>query len=71
MGLGRNPQDLPSVLINKPIPAFELAPIKGQTKGLSNLDLLGQVTLVNIFGSYSFHSNCKKSYILLIFLLTF
>ena len=52
MGLGRNPQDLPSVLINKPIPAFELAPIKGQTKGLSNLDLLGQVTLVNIFGSW-------------------
>ena len=35
MGLVRNPQDLPSVLINKPIPTFELPPIKGKTKGFS------------------------------------
>ncbi len=52
MGLGRNPQDLPSALINTPVPTFQLPPIKGQKKGFSNLDLVGQVTLVNVFGSW-------------------
>ena len=52
MGLGRNPQELPSVLINTPVPTFDLAAIEGQTKGFSNADLAGQVTLVNVFGSW-------------------
>ena len=52
MGLGRNPQDLPSAVIDTPAPVFKLAPIKGQVKGLSHNDLFGQVTLVNFFGSW-------------------
>ncbi len=36
----------------KPIPEFELPPIPDFDKGLSKADLLGKVSLVNIFGSW-------------------
>lgn len=51
-GLGRDPQTLDSVLINKKVPEFSLPPIKGFSAGLSNNDLLNKVVLVNIFGSW-------------------
>ncbi len=51
-GLGRDPRTLESVLINKKVPEFSLAPIKGSTQGFSNADLKNEVVLVNIFGSW-------------------
>lgn len=51
-GLQNNPRDIPSMLINKEVPAFVLDPLPGETKGLSSADLLGDVSLVNIFGSW-------------------
>ena len=53
VGLGRDPKLVPSVLINKPVPDFNLAalPGRGQT-GLSSADLKGHVTLVDIYGSW-------------------
>ncbi len=36
----------------KPMPEFNLSPIPGFDKGLSKADLLGKVSLVNIFGSW-------------------
>jgi cytochrome c biogenesis protein CcmG/thiol:disulfide interchange protein DsbE len=49
-----NPQKLPSALIGKPAPAFNLPPIDGMAgQGLSDADLKnGQVTLVNVFASW-------------------
>jgi len=52
MGLGRNPQELPSVLINTPVAEFDLPAIDGRDKGFASKDLLDQVTLVNVFGSW-------------------
>lgn len=52
MGLGRNPNTLPSVLIDQKVPDFDLKPIKGSTRGFSSADLKGKVALVNIFGSW-------------------
>ncbi len=52
LGLGRDPQRLPSALIDKPVNAFDLQAIEGETAGFSSADLKGQVTLVNIFGSW-------------------
>jgi cytochrome c biogenesis protein CcmG/thiol:disulfide interchange protein DsbE len=49
---GKDPKRLPSVLLNKPIPEFRLNPIAGFEKGFGTDDLKGQVTLVNIFGSW-------------------
>lgn len=51
-GLGRNPQEIPSVLIGKPVPAFSLPPVQGRTLGLASTDLKGDVSLVNVFASW-------------------
>ncbi len=49
----RDPRAIPSVMIDKPVPEFELAPIEGmEGPGLKTADLTGgQVTLVNFFAS--------------------
>tara|TARA_B100001964_G_C14047823_1_gene515585 strand:- start:260 stop:796 length:537 start_codon:yes stop_codon:yes gene_type:complete len=52
IGLTLNPRDMPSMLIDQEVPQFDLKPIKGYEKGFSSEDLKGQVTLVNIFGSW-------------------
>ncbi|MEQ8651485.1 MAG: DsbE family thiol:disulfide interchange protein [Kiloniellales bacterium] len=51
-GLTRDPSILPSMLVGKPVPEFELPPVKGRTLGLSNADLEGEVSLVNVFASW-------------------
>ncbi len=51
-GLTRNPQELPSALIGKPVPTFDLPPVQGRKLGLSSADLKGQVSLVNVFASW-------------------
>ena len=52
VGLTKDPRKLPSTLIDREVPAFDLPPIQGFDRGFSSNDLLGQVTLVNIFGSW-------------------
>ena len=51
-GLTRNAQDIPSVLIGKSVPDFSLPPVQGRTLGLSDGDLEGEVSLVNVFASW-------------------
>lgn len=51
-GLTLDPKAIPSVLINQEVPPFDLKPIAGRDRGFSSEDLKGQVTLVNIFGSW-------------------
>ncbi len=51
-GLTRNPQELPSALIGKPVPTFNLPPVQGRKLGLSSADLKGEVSLVNVFASW-------------------
>ena len=51
-GLTHNPRDIPSALIGKPVPQFNLPPVQGRTLGLSNGDLVGEVSLVNVFASW-------------------
>lgn len=50
--LGRDPQKLPSALIDKPMPAFDLPPIEGRTDGLSSADIKGKVALLNVWASW-------------------
>lgn len=55
IGLTRDPSTLPSALIDKPVPEFDLPPIvmTGFDKpGLSSADLTGKVQLVNVFASW-------------------
>lgn len=52
LGFERDPRDIPSALIDKPVPAFDLPPLPGRTEGLSAERLKGDVTLVNVFASW-------------------
>ena len=52
MGLSRDPSQIPSPLIGKQVPQFELPPVKGYALGLANRDLIGEVALVNVFASW-------------------
>jgi cytochrome c biogenesis protein CcmG, thiol:disulfide interchange protein DsbE len=59
VGLSRDdPSRVPSVLIGKPAPEFDLPPLEGLTRqgspvpGFATADLQGQVTLVNIWASW-------------------
>jgi cytochrome c biogenesis protein CcmG/thiol:disulfide interchange protein DsbE len=53
LGLTRDPSILPSALIGKSVPAFDLPPVAGLDRpGLSSADLEGQVVLVNVFASW-------------------
>jgi cytochrome c biogenesis protein CcmG, thiol:disulfide interchange protein DsbE len=52
ISLTRNPQEVPSALIGKPVPEFALPPVEGRTLGLSSIDLKGEVSLVNVFASW-------------------
>ena len=50
--LNHDPRELPSALIDKPVPQFSLPPVKGRTLGLSSDDLRGEVSVVNVFASW-------------------
>ena len=51
-GLSLNPREIPSALIGKPVPQFDLPPVQGRTLGLATADLKGKVSLVNVFASW-------------------
>lgn len=52
MGLREDPSEIPSQLIDRELPAFDLSAISQSQPGLSNTDLVGQVSLLNVFGSW-------------------
>ncbi|MFP3943651.1 MAG: DsbE family thiol:disulfide interchange protein [Alphaproteobacteria bacterium] len=52
VGLTMDPSKLPSTLIDRPAPEFALPPIEGKEKGLASEDLQGEVSLLNVFGSW-------------------
>jgi len=51
-GLTHNARDIPSALIGKPVPQFSLPPVQGRMLGLASTDLVGEVSLVNVFASW-------------------
>ena len=52
IGLTMDPRKVPSPLIDKPVPVFELPPVQGRKLGLASGDLKAQVSLVNVFASW-------------------
>ena len=51
--IDKDPNLLPSALINKPAPQFELPALEGHDQpGFSTADFAGQLTLVNVFASW-------------------
>lgn len=56
--LGGDPQKIPSALINKPAPEFDLPPVENlladgtQVPGFAHADLAGKISVVNVFASW-------------------
>src|SRR5580658_7803244 len=51
-GLGRDPSLLPSMLIDKPLPGFDLPAVRVGDIGLKSSDVAGQPLLLNVFASW-------------------
>jgi cytochrome c biogenesis protein CcmG/thiol:disulfide interchange protein DsbE len=51
-GLSLRPAEVPSPLINKPAPVFSLTTLFDEKKLTTNKDLLGHVTLVNVWATW-------------------
>jgi cytochrome c biogenesis protein CcmG/thiol:disulfide interchange protein DsbE len=51
-GLRINTSVLPSALIDQPMPAFDLPAVSEEIPPLASRDLVGDVVLINIFGSW-------------------
>jgi len=52
IGLTLNPREIPSPLIDKPMPVFSLPQLKESDKTLSSNDLLNEVSLLNVWASW-------------------
>ncbi|MGA8862639.1 MAG: DsbE family thiol:disulfide interchange protein [Gallionella sp.] len=52
IGLGRDPHEIPSPLINKPAPAFTLPQLYDPAKQFSSQEMKGQVWLLNVWASW-------------------
>ena len=52
VGLGLNPREVPSPLINKPAPTFTLPTLASPDKTFSPQDLRGKVWLLNVWASW-------------------
>ncbi len=52
VGLSRDPREVPSPLVGKPAPTFQLAQLHAPDKQLSTADMQGQVWLLNVWASW-------------------
>lgn len=52
VGLKLNPRDIPSVLIDKPVPTIDLPPLVETRPGFATTDFGGEVVVVNVFASW-------------------
>jgi cytochrome c biogenesis protein CcmG/thiol:disulfide interchange protein DsbE len=64
VGLNRDPREVPSPLIDKPAPAFNLPRLDAPEQMLSTQDLRGQVWLLNVWASWCVA--CRQEHPLLV-----
>jgi len=64
LGLRHDPKVLPSMLINRPVPEFDLPALDAGQSGLKSDELKGKgITLINVFGSWCV--SCREEHPLL------
>jgi len=64
VGLGLNPNIIPSPLIGKEAPKFELPELHNQQETVSNEMLKGQVTVFNVFASWCISCRAEHHHLL-------
>jgi cytochrome c biogenesis protein CcmG/thiol:disulfide interchange protein DsbE len=63
-GLDLNPREVPSPLVGKPAPAFELTRLDDASRKLARDDLLGRVYVLNVWASWC--AACRDEHPLLV-----
>jgi cytochrome c biogenesis protein CcmG, thiol:disulfide interchange protein DsbE len=61
-GLSLDPRELPSALIDRPLPAFNL-PALGGDRSLSKADVTGQVALLNVWATWCVSCRVEHPYL--------
>lgn len=64
IGLNRNPREVPSPLIDKPAPPFEVPQLGDPTKTFAPKDMLGKVWLFNVWASWCV--SCREEHPVLV-----
>lgn len=64
VGLDRDPSELPSPLIDKPAPDFELPRVKDPMSTVGSADYAGQQVLVNIWATWCIGCRQEHAYLL-------
>ncbi|KYC28914.1 periplasmic thioredoxin of cytochrome c-type biogenesis [Sterolibacterium denitrificans] len=64
VGLNLNPREVPSPLVGKPAPAFQLARLDDASRTFSPADMRGQVWLLNVWASWCV--SCRAEHPLLV-----
>lgn len=64
IGLNLNPREVPSPLVGKPAPAFQLARLDDASQTFSPADMRGQVWLLNVWASWCV--SCRAEHSLLV-----
>ncbi len=64
VGLGLNPREVPSPLVGKPAPAFELPQLHQPTERFSPKDMQGKVWLLNVWASWCV--SCREEHPVLV-----
>ena len=64
VGLGLNPREVPSPLVDKPAPPFTLPSLHQEGKTISPADFKGQVWLLNVWASWC--TSCRAEHELIV-----
>lgn len=59
-GLSIDPTELPSALLGQPFPTFKVTSLKDPQKILSNVDIIGQPVLINVWATWC--PSCRKEH---------